>query len=298
MQSLPSTRVLGLLVLFSATAACSSKSSTSSSSSIKSSAPAPAKPLKLTSREAPLHSYISCEEERGGTSPCYMSLDAGDPKEHGGTRPTTVSFSRAPDLIFEVGGTKFDPMKESSSIPFDITPYVVDSKGDEGTFRIPVKITLGGREATSELTYNDHHAEAVAAQLRKVASGPVKLPGDDTAKPVKGALLLFAKDVELIGEKPTKSNAEIDILGVVENVKDQKGSCGMYSNDKTGREITSHRFDREVKVYERRTGKELGKQVFVAPPVVCPSTTTIAEYTVSTYGDPEQMKAFVQKFIR
>ncbi len=211
----------------------------------------------------------------------------------------SLKFSKSPDLTFEVGGKSFDPNKVEYKTPYDVSPFVVDSNVDKATFKIPVKVTFKGQSATSALTYsNVNDPPSAATSLRKVTSGAVKLPGDDSAVRVKGALLVHPQDVEVVGDKPVKSNAEIDIIGVADNVNQREGTCGVYEGDTTRKEIKSLRFDTQVVVYERRTGKELGKQVFPGPPVVCPSKATIGTYFVSTYGDLDAQRAFLKTFVK
>ena len=116
---------------------------------------------------------------------------------------------------------------------------------------------------------------AVAAEARKVASGPVLPDGADTPARARAMLYLREQKLEFFGA-PAKLR-DVDLIAI-DDIKPPQTlpDCGPYkSNGALAVTVRHLRVDEEVAVYERRTGKLRKKRLFPAPKGTCPDSVSV-----------------------
>jgi hypothetical protein len=125
------------------------------------------------------------------------------------------------------------------------------------------------------ITLPPQKAYGVKDALLGVAQGPLLFSGEtESPGPVRNAIWWNYSTQEVIGV-PAPTVAEIDAVVVVERPEGTSKTCTGYTDDNgtPQPDVTLHLKDTVVAIYERRTGREVGKMIFPPDPE-CPTWLT------------------------
>lgn len=170
-----------------------------------------------------------------------------------------------------------------------------------GTAKFPIPVAFAFKDGLAL----DGKVEVAGTDLRKAVvsklSGATKgtavaFPGDDAA-PAKARILakLSSSDMELYGSGTGLKS--IDLVATVD-YQTRSGSCGSYQNTSTGQIVTVGKTmnDKQVTVYDRRSGRLKSRRLFRAPTPACP-TTMSATSSVSSFADSAEVETFLKSMI-
>lgn len=188
-----------------------------------------------------------------------------------------------------VGKKELTATGTESTAPFDVAPLLEKTdlaKLSGASFNAPVTFAFAdGFKLSGELPVTAFEAQkALHKTLIEVKKGPVVFGKGDDAPPKPRVLAdLSGTSLKLHGSGTGPKS--IDLVADAEYVT-RTSSCGTYRNSVTGEMVSISREmnDKRYTVYERRTGKVVGKRLFSAPLPACPEVMNKDE-TVSSFPD-------------
>ncbi len=216
----------------------------------------------------------------------------------------SVDLTECDGCSVEIGGQSVKVSGDHTQATFDIAPVIAAGQTSEmrsiTTMNVPVKITTdeGSIEAKAEML----GSVLAAVVFRRVHDGPLVFPGNDAAPQAARGVALVNDDarygvVVIAGSAST--GREIDRVGVAKRSKLRLGSCGVYVNSSTKARVnvahTGIRYD--VTMYDRRTGKVLGRRSFSPPSVGCHEELRAGVEEITTLPEEEPMKTWASTFL-
>jgi hypothetical protein len=195
-------------------------------------------------------------------------------------RSLTVSIKVEKGTQIEVGGKTVVSADDTERTVIEVSTGLETALPDAAlapiisgtttlTAAVPMKVTWpDGASARVNITADARAAlETMTAIFEGLENGPVKFPAEQ--KPTPSLLLLGDGDVLYGTAERVRDVERVAIFFYFE----RKESCGTYTSktDNHAVEVTNDYRDIDLTVYERRSGKVLGKKQFPAAAVPCPS---------------------------
>lgn len=204
----------------------------------------------------------------------------------------------------EIAGQRAAVRGAQSAALFDLTPAVVamppSAMRSIADMQVPVKVT-SKEGAVTQANLEMLGTLVGGTVLRRVAQGPLALPGD-TPPPAKPRGAAIVRREPEYGTVTTVGSAtrigDLDLVGVATGIEQNLGSCGVYEKSTTKEKVNVvHKgvsFD--ITLYERRSGRTLGRRTFRPANTACGDKLTSDQ--VTNLPVDAEIEAWAMGFLR
>jgi hypothetical protein len=169
--------------------------------------------------------------------------------------------------------------------------------------RRPIEVTVhfaDGPTLTDKLQPDKQH-EGVLRALAQLPSKPVRYEGerDHTGRP-RAAAIIRVPQAQIVDTAGAGTGLEVLDAVALFRAKTRSSSCGSYRNQSTGRttRITRVMTDHEYVVYDRRSGREIGRRTIKASQPTCPKRLAgSAQHSLNATASKSAGKAWVASLL-
>jgi len=215
----------------------------------------------------------------------------------------SVKLNDCSGCAVEIGGKSLDVEEDGQKVTFDLTRAIADASADGvdslGYLKIPVKITPKDGEAPEPPMLELLGSVPTAIVLGRVSKGPVAFAKDKEITTPRAAIIVRAdaKYGVVTRAGDAKRIRDFDLVGVATATEKSLGSCGIYKKESSGEKVNvAHKgVTLDVTMYERRTGKSLGKRAFAPEDRGC-ADKLVAD-SITSLPDDAKVATWAKSFL-
>ncbi len=180
-----------------------------------------------------------------------------------------------------------------ATLKHGVGQLVANAQTDSLTVTLPLEFT--DEDGTWKGTLDVLHG-LVTERLEEIAKGPVLFEGESSSGGGTASLLLIGGYTPKHAGKvvPLK---QLDLIAVAKTKTRSFSRCN-YTKGTKRKSIKRTAFDKQVTVYDRRTGKRLGGKLVKAATPSCPSSVKGSEYVISKHASLDSAFSFAKTFVR
>jgi hypothetical protein len=213
----------------------------------------------------------------------------------------SVDLTSCDGCDVDVGGQKIAVRGAHAVSSIDLTNAIANASASEvtGDMRLSFKITLEGE--TTDVPFEALGALLAGTVFKRILQGPVHFAGEAAGGPPKSAVIVRKEAGHGVIEKVGSAAhvRDFDLVGIATTSDASLGSCGTYEKSDTKAKVNiEHRgltFD--ITMYDRRTGKSLGRRSVGPENVGCGDKLTSAG-PIFAYPPSAAIQAWARTFLK
>jgi len=217
----------------------------------------------------------------------------------------SVKLKDCEGCTVEIAGKSIE-VDEDKKVTIDLVNAIGDNDAKNVDslqhLQIPVKTTPPKGDAPEPKMLELLGSVPAAIVLNRVTNGPVKFKKDKDVDEPRAAIIVRA-DAEY-GVVTRAGNAkrvrDFDLVGVATATYKDLGSCGTYKKEGTEEkvEVKMKGLSLDITMYDRRTGKSLGKKAFAPKKPDCHSELVAGTKTVLGRPSDDDIVKWAEGFLK